>query len=125
MKLKEFTRLLSPTYWILLAIAAAIIVIWLAVIFTAPGRSARAALEAKVGRVTAEGKAAASRDAVDVVVKGGQRDTMIDNQVREASNELRQAPEDERNRLALARLCMSDAARSQPACVELRNARPN
>ncbi len=110
MRLTEMPRLFSPTRW------ANFGVVLLVIVITTP--------EARAVSECSQARTGAAKDAVGIVVERGAREDTIDSNVMEAERELRQAPEGERNRIALRRLCLSDAARSDPACRSMRQPRP-
>lgn len=107
-----------------MALGALLVLLAAAWFLTEPGRQKRKADEARAENVIAQGQARANRDAVGVVVDSQRRQDAVSKQVEDAANAVRQAPESEQNAVALARLCLLDANYSQPACRELRDARP-
>lgn len=124
MKLSELPRLMSPTYWLLAGLAAFVIVFWAWWVITEPGRANRRADEAAASSEFANARTAATTDAIGAVIDRGRQESTIDANVKEAERELRQAPEDQRNAVALRRLCLSDSTRDDPACRALREPRP-
>lgn len=99
-----------------------VIVAWW--LFTSPGRHRAEAARAKAGGIVAGRNAGAGRDAVAVVAGNAAGEKSIDQSVRESTDEIRNAPEDQRNAAALRALCLRDAYRRDPACRQLRQPHP-
>lgn len=103
-----------------LGVIVVLFVVWW--FLTEPGRQKRNAAEARTGQVAAEGQSAATRDAVGVVIEGQKRDGAYDEATRKAVDDLLNTPEDQRDAAAIVGLCLSDAYRNSPSCVQLRRA---
>lgn len=123
MKLTELPRLLSPTRWAIVGgiLLLAFVAIWF--VLTEPGRQRQKAAEARVASELSQAAAGSARDAVGTVTKRADTEAQIDRSTTEAEDAIRQAPDDQRNAVALARLCLRDAYASDPACVQLRRSR--
>jgi flagellar biosynthesis/type III secretory pathway M-ring protein FliF/YscJ len=124
MNVREIPRLLTPARWalvgaILLVVAAAV---WFVLI--EPGRQRQRAAEAKAEAELSAAAGASARDALKTYSQARDREWTTDQQAKEAEDEIRAAPDDDRNAIARARLCMSDAYARDPSCVELRRSRP-
>lgn len=89
-----------------------------------PAHDRRIAAEARGAAIVASGQAKAAQDAIGVITAHEKAEAATDYQAKEAEDAIRAAPEDQRNAVALSRLCLSDAASRQPACVELLKSRP-
>lgn len=122
MKLSEITRLLSPTRWAIVGVIFALAFFAAWYVLTEPGRANRRAAEAKADSALSGSAAASAKDAAKTVAGSQDREWTIDKQAQEAENAIRNAPEDQRNRVALDALCLSDSARNDPSCVGVRRA---
>jgi hypothetical protein len=120
MKLRELSRMFSPARWALIAVVAVSVLFALWWFWTEPGRANRRATEAKVDSALAGSTASSAKDAGKTIAGAQDREWTIDQQAQEAESAIRHAPEDQRNRVALDALCMSDSARNDPSCVGVR-----
>lgn len=91
---------------------------------TEPGRARQDAADARAGQVTAEGEGRVSRDAAGTVIEGARRDAATDQEIAKDVEELIATPEDRRDAAAVAALCLRDAYKDTPSCVQLRKLRP-
>lgn len=124
MRLTEIPRLFSPTRWAVMGVVLLVLIFGGYWLLTEPGRQRQKAAEARAASEFSQARTGAAKDAVAIVVEQGAREDQIDSNVMEAERELRQAPEGDRNRIALRRLCLSDAARNDPACRTMQQPRP-
>lgn len=124
MRLTDIPRLFSPTRWAIMGVVLLVVVLGAYWLLTEPGRQRQKAAEARAASEFSQARTGAAKDAVGIVVEQGAREDQIDSNVMEAERELRQAPEGDRNRIALRRLCLSDAARNDPACRTMQQPRP-
>lgn len=104
---------------------AVIILAWVVWWFaTEPGRARQDAADARAGQVMAEGEGRVSRDAAGTVIEGARRDAAVDQEIARDVEELIATPEDRRDASAVAALCLRDAYKDTPSCVQLRKLRP-
>lgn len=124
MTLREAARFFSPTAW---AVSAALALVLAALVWwglTEPGRQKQKAAEATASSQYAGAATSSAKDAARTTSDRAAREAEIDHQSKEAEDAIRNAPDAERNAVALARLCMRDAYARDPACAELRRADP-
>lgn len=124
MNLTEIPRLLSPTRWAIVGVIFALAFFAAWYVLTEPGRANRRATEAKADSALSGSAASSAKDAAKTVAGSQDREWTIDKQAQEAENAIRNAPEDQRNRVALDALCLSDTYARHPSCFELRRTRP-
>lgn len=106
----------------LLALGALVLALAAWWVLTEPGRQKEKALIAAAGQVRAEGMTDAQRDAIGTVVEAARRDGAYDAETRKAVDDLIKTPEDRRSAAAVAALCLRDAYKNNPSCVQLRRA---
>lgn len=112
-------RALTPIDWTVAAVVLLAVVAggwWL---ITSNSRHKAEATAAKAGAAIAEGRTVSAGEAVKAVDDNAARNTQIDQAVKEAEDDIRNAPEDQRGAAALRALCLRDAYRGDPACERL------
>lgn len=125
MKLREFTRLLSPTYWlIVLAVAAlAIFGIWWMV--TEPGRANQRTAEAQTSGAMSGARAGSAAEAGKILDGAHANATTSEALSRENADAIAQAPgagqrlDPGLNRAGRERVCLRPAYRLSAECVQL------
>jgi hypothetical protein len=124
-RIRAAAQWLSPVGWLITVGLLAVLITcmwWLFIGGPAAARREAALARAEATMGTAHTESA--KDAVGAVAAAGRRDAGIDQSVRETENAIRNAPEDQRGAIAVRALCLSDSARNDPACRQLRESRP-
>lgn len=125
MKFREFTRLLSPTYWLIVLAVVAILLMgawWFA---TEPGRANQRAAEAKTAGAMSEARAGSAAGAVQILDGAHANTTTSEALSRENADAIAQAPgagqrlDPGLNDAARRGMCKRKAYRRSDECVQL------
>lgn len=111
-----------------IALVCAAVAIWF--ILTEPGRQRQKAEAARGGQVVAEGQARVGDKVSGATADLSDRQAARDQLGRETEDAISNHPaagsavDPDLHRLTLERLCLREANRAKPACVQLRQANP-
>ena len=125
MKFREFTRLLSPTYWLVVLAVAALVIAGGWWIVTEPGRANQRAAEAQTSSAMSGARAGSAAEAGKILDGAHADATTSEALSRENADAIAQAPgADQRldpglNDAARRGMCKRRAYRHSDECVQL------
>ena len=125
MKLREFTRLLSPTYWLIVLAVAALAIFGIWWMITEPGRAHQRTAEAKTASAMSGARAGSAAEAGKILDGAHANATTSEALSRENADAIAQAPgagqrlDPGLNDAARRGMCKRKAYRRSDECVQL------
>lgn len=125
MKFREFTRLLSPTYWLVVLVVVALIIAGGWWMVTEPGRANQRTAEAKTAGAMSDARAGSAAQAGNILDQAHVNATTSEALSRENADAIAQAPgagqrlDPGLNRAGRERVCLRPAYRLSAECVQL------